>query len=233
MTDGVIGILDIVFDHNAYDLLKNCENHSSGYHVYCLELYAGLGDISDLLSLQRRRESLQAFLNRQCLDCLENNIFIVSEFLALIRERPEPLRVWCSQSSADICGLGWLMSKSESYPEEIKIINVGGYSAQHSVGEINPSEVPIYAKAEIPISNQQRKRIADQWKILEKQNSSLRVVLDGIPISVKDDFFDPLILRFATRVTNGLMIDILQQVPGIPGDFWLQNRIEYLLKNAH
>lgn len=225
-------MLDLVFDINAGFLLKGFGT-SPALAISVLELYANIGETGDLLDTRRRQESLRPFLDAQSLRLLAEGIETAADFLASVRKKPEPLRVWISQSAADLCGLGWLINSLKDYDETIAIINAGAYNARHSVGEIKPEAIPALIHTATLLSKTQRARLAGQWKALEAENAPMRIVVNGNSVSVEEDFYDALLSKHiisngSTSLAPSQIAGLLMRIPDIPGDVWLKRRVEWL-----
>jgi hypothetical protein len=72
-------------------------------------------------------------------------------------------------------------------------------------GEVTPEEALIIyetCKEKLPLTQEQRKTFEQEWADLSESEGTLRIWKHGRIISVPEDYFDPLIIRTATRLQH-------------------------------
>jgi len=75
---------------------------------------------------------------------------------------------------------------------------MGSY-AFSSVGELVTEKIADYLPLIKPLDNDANRQYIDLWLKLIKENSSLRAIKDKKVISVREDYYDEMILSYTRR----------------------------------
>lgn len=180
--------------------------------VFSFALNWSMGDISE----QTPGPVRQAVLNRQykfvTSDMASETKALLDRAeaaLTVMRERSsggEPVRIWYSDTSDELCGFYWLMAQLETLGEAcgpVYAVKLPRYEpgkdetlVTHSGwGEIGPGEWSGYLPLAKPVSPLLRRVCARHWKQLQQENAPLRGALNGQLVSLPEDAYDSFIRR--------------------------------------
>lgn len=179
--------------------------------VYCFELMLSTGNIHGDVTGEQRREQLCTLCGINMADDhqSERHFSDARNFLEKASERiagGEPVRIWYSEYADDYCGLLWFTSElcKRKLPfDKVFLVKVPVWDETFSgkkffsCGTAEADETVFQKCAE----NQQQltpkhiEFLAQKWQSMRNENTVLRVVLGGHPISVPEDFYDTLIWR--------------------------------------
>lgn len=151
----------------------------------------------------------------------------------------EPVRIWWSDIAHETCGYYWAMSVLKDATGTISSIKVprlwpepDGYKIVNGTGDLEPHDFHSLLHLERQIDQEERNTIAMHWKTLISENASLRVVLNGLPCSVPEDFYDYAIRQslpdqeFKVAEVIGRSIG---KGPGGVSDWWYARRIRHFI----
>lgn len=159
----------------------------------------------------------------------------------------EGVRVWCSQSPDEQCGLYWLaaqLAASKRTPE-VTLVTLPAFEERRdgvivrrtSFGEVAPEEWGRLAQDGVPLPKNYLLGLSSRWAQLQAENAPLRAVVNGQLVSVPEDFYDPFLLReldalpdeFREAKLIGLTMGKYQL--GV-SDGWYAHRIGQLLQEG-
>lgn len=171
--------------------------------VVCFPLKLSMGDISEPFSDQRA-EFLQstvmisgaefAGVGREMMDTARNS-------LERLRANAGPVRIWYSHNPDELCGLCHILTVLpddadvrlvELPRNELRGKELLSYSGW---GDVDPYELGRFQALERPLTEEERRGFAEQWRSLQRENGPLRAVSGGKLCTVRDDHYDELILR--------------------------------------
>ena len=158
-------------------------------------------------------------------------------------QNDEIVRIWYGQNSEEFCGFCWLTSLIRSWNIiNRKILYVklpkyvfsydGEYKKCCGSGSFNVDELSRYSIVLEILSDSISRFYSDVWNRALAENSQLRVLMNGILLSVDEEFFDSVILREASKldiIFDGItLVGNLVKYIGIDFVFW-GKRIDKLI----
>lgn len=195
-------MVEVVFDEITRKSLE--DEKIAGCEIICLGYLLDIGYIDcDLYGIVRKNSirSLLSYGNQGFLyEELEQRFLEYrkeAEKLVSIARMGESLRVWGCPMSFSICGLYLLCDMLRDieceinlvdFPEEKRDISSSfGYAHW---GILKPRDFISQARA---ITREEKEMYSDIWRSLKKENSTLRIVLDGNIKSVSEEYFEDII----------------------------------------
>lgn len=194
------------------------------------EIYRGL-----VCENEYRGERLQAFLNQH-----KASIRATAERLRDAIRLGEAVRIWWSESPEETCGFYWAVSileDSEGPVTSIKLphhteILPHGAIYYESTGGMVPKKCHTFLKLERTLEKGERIAVSGAWKMLARQNTPLRAVINGQLQSVPENFYD-YVLYNAIPEGKCSVIDLLGEAMGNGyanvGSFWFARRIRAMI----
>lgn len=161
--------------------------------------------------------------------------------------RTEPVRIWTGREPDAACGACWIASQlvGAGLRPETYIVALPAFTARRggaavrlrSWGEVSLDEWPAYLALTRPLPGQILLEMASVWRRIEHENAPLRAVVNGEPVSVGEDFYDPFILREMERFRGVfscslLLANVLMRVPGIGLGFAWRRIEEFARRGA-
>lgn len=120
----------------------------------------------------------------------------------------EDIYLWYGQNPKEICALMYTLPLLKSKLESIYLINVSEmvYEVKHGykyspmkVGEVATEKLIDFLPLKKILDYDTYSAHVEQWTDLKKQNSSLRTIKDKRVVSVKEDYFDEMILKYTSK----------------------------------
>ncbi len=158
----------------------------------------------------------------------------------------EAIRVWRTDNADDYCGFVWLCDLLKGTKVTLTQIHVPTklpqytinrsaelYTIQH-LGELIPENISDILPKEITVSTASCLAYSYEWQAILRQNSAVRVLINGELISAPETFYDWMILaRMKQKPTSfvqriRLMGDIVGHYPVAVPDWWWHARINTL-----
>lgn len=208
-----------------------------------------VGPIEEAGIGERQKEALLALCPEMAEEEAAQIIQEAQDSLRLLLERAaggEPVRVWCSQSPDEACGLCWLAEQLRPLGFErleIRLVRLPPYEEEAdgtvaeygSWGEVEPHRLGRMAQGSERASAPLLRVMAERWRQLRQEGSTLRAVLNGQLVGVPESLYDPYILReidaqsgtFREAVVIGNVLGKYRL--GI-GDGWIALRIEEFIQ---
>ena len=185
--------------------------------VYGFSLCLSLGDISEKIPGPIRRQVLCAYCGFSPSvpgigEQLDRWIDGGAETLRAVLERSaagEPVRLWYSDQPDELCGFYWLLARLDGLEScgPVSAVKLPRWDQRdNSVvtytawGDVPPGEWSRFLPLEQPVSPTLRRACANRWKELQKENTPLRAVLNGVLAGVPEDFYDSFIRRTLARM---------------------------------
>lgn len=219
--------------------------------VFCLEGGWSMGDIAEGQFPQGRQRLLERLWAAsfgeseaerkqaigKALESLQSSLQTVLARSA----RGEELRVWYSDNPDDACGLCWLLAQLNGLdaPGPVQLIKLPAWEygegntlySHTGWGEISPGEWGKYLPLAQPARPALLNACAARWRQLQRENSPLRVCLNGGLQSVPETFYDGFLLRELEQLPDtfleaALVGNVLGKCQLGIGDGWLAVRIE-------
>lgn len=213
--------------------------------IACLWLMADVGDISNLFDLSSRQELLHDIsaihnIDTNWIDEDSADAAATINRLSNAAKAGEHIRIWWSECADETCGFYWAMTLLEDAKGLVTAIIIpnaihrtNGYEIIRGTGNLHPNEFSSLLELEREINAQERAFYADHWRRLAQENTPLRAVINGIPFSVSEDFYDD-ILRQAFPQSDTFTVaealgSVLTAVPTGVGDWWYAKRIRHMI----
>ncbi len=241
----------ICFGDSAKGLLS-CVKH---------ELVSGLTD-SQILSLED--DYSQGDISEPENECLRLDIltpwrddpelggdwldkYVSCHFEALRRlDSVDEALIWCGTSPRDRCGLRYVMSRLSGRSVPVWLVETGEMHSEsgvrikyRGVGEADEATAKYFYGRSRQLCESERKKLADDWTFLQKENSKLRAVRDGVLCSVPEDFYDGIILdcvseneRIAAYAVGKSMNEIFERTGNAISDMQVFGRIRVLAEKG-
>lgn len=223
--------------------------------VICLGFMLDIGNISKGIKTSSRKrlpvemlagteyeKNNTGFLTSMSAKDKENLYISQWDKLMSILKSGKSIRIWYSNLPYSLCGLYQLCTALVYYPTQVTVIkipeyNIVGNSMTIANGwdVIQPENFCNYLSYERKLTKMEITYFSSEWKRLEVENKKLRAVVSGKLMSVREDFYDFLILdaisdeaeneiRFIGRILAKNQIGV--------GEWWLKKRIEVLISEG-
>ncbi|MDL2215571.1 DUF1835 domain-containing protein [Ruminococcaceae bacterium OttesenSCG-928-N02] len=151
----------------------------------------------------------------------------------------ESVRIWWSDLADEACGYYWAMSILRNANGSITSVKIpriwpveDGYSIVSGTRELDPQDFHALLKWERAVEPSERKAAAYHWNNLVSENAPLRAMINGIPCSVPDCFYDYILYQVFPEKEFKVAEAIgraLGRAPGCARDFWYANRIRHMI----
>ena len=150
----------------------------------------------------------------------------------------EVLRIWYSDQPDEMCGFYWFMAQLEKWGVDdgkVFAVKLPEWEAKTSWGEVPAGEWHRYVSLQESVPSAFRKSCTAYWEEIQKENSSLRAVLNGHLVSVPENLYDDFIWR-EIALESGEFREgrIVGQVLGKyrlgVTDCWIALRIEEMIR---
>lgn len=214
---------DVLSLHLLADMgsICNLEQPESRHDLYAKWLTAYERDSAFEAEIQRFEETLKS------------HIYLLKR----AAETETPIRFWWSDAPSEVCGLYWAMSflKGCRAPlSEIRIprfaqVTLNSSMTVPSTSSLAPEDFYAMLSFERPVTPGEQDAMAREWQTLVQENAPLRADVNGMLLSVPEDFYDHLIVRllperpfFAANLIGQLMAE---KAIGIDG-WWYKNRLQ-------
>lgn len=186
---------------------KKCKNivlmEGSAQDILCFPLKLSMGDILEPFS-DKRAEFLQstvmisgaefAGVGREMMDTARNS-------LERLRSNAGPVRIWYSHNPDELCGLCHILTELPA-DADVRLVELPRNELRGKElllysgwGDVDPYELGRFQALERPLTEEERREFAQQWRSLQRENGPLRAVSGGKLCTVRDDHYDELILR--------------------------------------
>ncbi|AMC93851.1 hypothetical protein AOC36_07590 [Erysipelothrix larvae] len=237
-------MLDIVFNDSFHASLaiKTRNANKDPENIIGLGHFLDLGDISETFDSNQRLNSLKelfsiySFTDEDVEAMFSDRIKGREKLFKHIRQH-DLLQVWVDNTPETWCGLYHLcyVLQNQSYTLRVNRLetNVKYNVTYGSWREVNVESIDdMIGHTEI-LNESTKEVMAQQWETLAAENANLRVIINGMLMSVRDDFYDFLIDKwtpegpFAIAELIGRIIG--NEMPGIR-DVWLFHRIQHHLE---
>ena len=217
----------------------------SSKDVEALILALDIGDISDMDTNMNARKkvinSLYSDFSGTSDEIWKTNQHALSR-IKEARTTLEPIRMWiCTSDPVEMCSMYFVCSLMVDALTPLSVVCIpkqierdNSIICYRSTGEVAAEELGAFIDYEESISKGKRSTYAHIWSDLASENAALRAIINGIVVSVPENFYD-----FAIRanIPDGefkiaqLIGKTLNQIPGV-GDRWLFLRIQNMIQSG-
>ena len=255
-------MIEVVFSDSAAGSLKQAQHNLQGSFspglggfsdVFCLDLAFSIGDLQEEGISKKRLEVLNLLF--KCYPeavgrpAAEKLFQTGVQNFKIIQERffsREAIRLWYSDQPDELCGFYWFLAQLDGWNLfskvcAVKIPTEGSNGQKNSYpigcGALSPEEWQKYLPLQKDLSREFIAGIALRWRNLQQENAPLRVVINGTPQSVPEDFYDSLI-KFELEKQNDPFWEaqIIGQILGNAklgiSDGWLASRMEKMIESG-
>ena len=155
----------------------------------------------------------------------------------------DTVRIWVDRTPASACGLLHAASLLKDTKAAVHVVALppwrerpdGVVETYLGWGEVEPERFGHFLSREEPVPPLALGAMSHRWEVLQKENATLRAVVNGQVRSVGEDFYDDLIRRHIpegqTKIAPIIGNVLGQERPGI-GDVWLAERIRWMLSTG-
>lgn len=160
----------------------------------------------------------------------------------------EPIRVWVSREPDAVCGLYWLMEQLRPLGLEtldVTLVELPAWEERpdgtiHQYtgwGEVEPYRFGEMAGLGKKLPLNLLRNLANRWRKLQKENATLRAVLNGQLVSVPESLYDFFILGELEQQEDTfkeayLVGRVLGKYRLGIGDAWVALRIEQMIRDG-
>lgn len=171
------------------------------------------GPIKDGINIEKRinwynfvkgEDSLKPFLDYDIDDLKENYSTFNGEIYKV--DDSDILYLWYG-SSREFCGMLYVLELLRNKKLDIYLINVKDTIIKRKeiefttrcTGEVIPENIEKYVEAKRKLNLNEYRELLDNWELLKKDNSILRVIKDVKLESVDENYFDIDILKYTPK----------------------------------
>ncbi len=206
-------MIEIVFNDSTAGSLQSANNiNKTNNDIFSFYLSLSIGDISSGNFIKYRADTVANLWSiypnmpkNYNYNIFENFSKSFTDLQNKINNQTK-IRIWYSDNPDDMCGLYWFLSEILNFKTQPKAIyilklpkyeykennTINGYSSWSAV---SPDKLYSYTKYQEEITDVFKKMCMVNWRNLQKENSSLRAVLNGNLQSVAEDIYDSFIYR--------------------------------------
>lgn len=221
--------------------------------IYGFNLALSVGDISEnqpgIKRLQTLEHLYSVYPNDEGNQAAQEMLKKANKDLETLQERVaagESIRIWYSNQPDEMCGLYWFLWQLdhwETQGSQVYLVKLpewevdenGNILRRVSWGEVAAWEWHRYLALQKSAPPEFCKSCASHWMELRKENTPLRVMLNGQLVSAPETIYDDFILReiaeedeeFQEAMIVGQVLGKYQL--GI-GDYWVALRIEEMIR---
>lgn len=239
---------DVVFsDYFANNLKQYYRTYHINRQVIRLPLLLGLGDIAQADLFETRRTLLKirsAHESGSTIDGWDQAIHDgVSELDEAIGKR-ETLRIWWTDLPDESCGFAWLCDYLKDQLVSATFVHVPlifkNYPFEFQLSHFEDASLFDFVyrdclKTEQLLSRNICLTYSYLWRDLRRDNTPLRIMINGHLMSQPINFYDRFLLSHVTsthfnRIASVIEKTIEEGPLGVPG-WWYRHRIDYLISN--
>lgn len=163
--------------------------------------------------------------------------------LEKLKSKPEKIRIWLDHTPDAQCGLLFIVNLLEDSATEISVVELPKRIKRddhceieyRGWGEVEPELFGTFLDREKQLTKQEIKELSKQWQILKNENTSLRVVENGIVISAYESYYDDSIRKEfpkdSCKIAN-IIGNSLSQQKLLIGDVFIAKRIKTFIENG-
>lgn len=215
-----------------------------GKYVICLMDDLSNGPVKDIDSITTRIDWLKVVLSLEYYELLEEVKNDYDKFNKdIINIKGEDICIWYSDNGREMTGLLYALSLLQSNVENIYTINVSekilnkGKAVYkfRSTTEVLPERFTWFLDIKKDLDPLDYSSLMDLWLYTKNTNSNLRIVKDKKLLSVAEDYFDEMILKYTKYSYTKCMIvvgEVISRMEEYVYEFFIFWRIRELAKNG-
>lgn len=214
-----------------------------------LLLFGDVGDISHLsdglprLEILRQQSKLYGIEENGWIEQAQQEAKIQMNRLQIAAETGEPVRVWWSSVATETCGFYWAMDFLRDAKGPVTAVKVPRMMPERKervtvdgTADLAPEEFVGLLGETRTISVEARRAFGAHWRMLVRENAPLRGVVNDLPVSVPETFYDELLYRAFSGGSgeDGVVAaDVIGQAmisgPGGVPHWWLLGRLHHMI----
>ncbi len=122
--------------------------------------------------------------------------------------KDEDIYLWYGNNAIEICGMLHVLAMLEEKIQNVRTINVSDITyntgkrneyTPRIVGELTPERLGQFIGIKQSMDSSRYSSLMSLWNQLKRENSNLRVYNDNKVKSVREDYFDEMILRYTCK----------------------------------
>jgi len=247
-------MIQVVFSDSARGNLLMADKARAGADVYAFDLAWNVGDLSEATPGAVRRDVLCALCHFSAdlpgiREQIERKLQHAADGLQAVLRRSaagEPVRVWYSGQSAELCGFCWLLARLDSLSDghgpvyavklPVYIERADGViESYNGWGEVEPGKWHEFLPLVHTVSPAAFRAAASRWRMLTQENAPLRAVVNGRLVSVPADFYDSFLRREIERLPEEwneaeLIGNVIGRYQLGVEDGWFARRVEAMME---
>ncbi|MBR6632969.1 MAG: DUF1835 domain-containing protein [Clostridia bacterium] len=171
-----------------------------------------------------------------------NRYIQAMEKLKISIKNDDDFRIWFTEDNSEYCSLCWLLSFLDQLDATNNIyvvklpseVSLSGrkYERRYNSSCFMPEELTELVSTEVILTESRKKFYVKQWIRAKEENTSLRLVLYGNIVSVKDDFYDSAIIVEAKKyndvINEATLVGECMAKLGLD-DIFVGKRIEHMI----
>ncbi|MGL4605839.1 MAG: DUF3658 domain-containing protein [Eubacteriaceae bacterium] len=248
-----IASVEICIDHEGNETVKPIKSKpytgekikGDTLDVISIWLMGDVGDISMLPDWNSRSKMMREISNIHAMepeDWVEEaskNAKALVKKLYEAAKKGDSIRVWWSDMPHEACGYYWAMSVFENSNGNITSVKVPriyptpeGCKVIEGTGDLQPEDFVSLISSGRRVEMAERHTASMLWKKMVAENAMLRVVINGVPCSVPEDFYDWVLRKILPdgefSVAEAIGKALMESSSG-GSDWWYAKRIRHLI----
>ena len=192
-----------------YSKENNSEIQDLKENLFSLYLHLDLGDISEQSFGEKRKKDFVRMFGNEDISfmtkCFIKEMKKIAKIEKLVK-KGQNIRIWYTERSNEFCGFCWLLSMLDSWgidndkifyvklPQSILFDN-GKYMTFGSSGMFEPELLSQLVMDQQELTESYKKHHIIEWREAQKENTEMRLSINGQLLSVNADFYDSIILH--------------------------------------
>ncbi|MBQ1229083.1 MAG: DUF1835 domain-containing protein [Firmicutes bacterium] len=220
--------------------------------IYYFDLRLSMGSIAGKVTGDERRAELMRLFSiyDESGKLTERHFQEIKIFLEQVEEKVrcgESVRIWYSDDADDYCGMLWFVSElcSRKLPvDKVFMVKVPSWGEtiegrkyfSRGTQEVNNKDWHMYAQSQQHVPEKLIELFNDTWIRMQEDNSQLRVIVNGSPASVPENFYDSLIWQaigfLGEKFRDIQIISKMLNMNVRVDDAWILHRLEQFVKDG-
>lgn len=240
-------MLEVVFSESTKAFMKQVKSKEIGGEIVNIGFSLDIGDIAGDVDGIERKDVFKNMWNlnpedRDGKKFFNNQRQDLEKLLSAARDGID-IRIWKSSAPFSVCGCAFVCNLLKDTDCNINVVSFPKY---HSISDdavwtsdtwdaIVPNEFYKFLQYEIKYTEIMKGIEANLWEDLKLENASLRAVVNGKLISVREDFYDYIILKNIPD-EDFMMASLIGKLLGEyelgVSDYWFAYRIKNMVEEG-
>lgn len=222
--------------------------------VYGFDYHLSIGDISENVPGQKRQQVLEWLYSLYSFkiptfttEMMQVGMHVLEEIHSRILAK-ESVRIWYSNHPDELCGMYWFMAQLNPLDlqsgrvvlvqlPDWEMDDAGNMVMQSSWGSVKPGDWHRHLGLQKAVTPSFCETCAAHWHTLQKENATLRAMLNGRLVSVPETIYDEIIVREIEAEADefheaSLIGSIMEKYKLRIRDTWIVHRIESMICNG-